>query len=288
MIPNGLGFAHRAPYLTPHFFRDKPVGRLLGPGITAEHLNDDTLGRTLDAIHAFGVEAFYHLVASSVVGQLGLGGAGGHLDATNAKGLKLTAVAGGRVAAQTRHAKKGRPAKGQEPGVVSYAIQGQLASRPDIHARQLQQKSAFIIATNDIDESILSDERVVEARKKDQRQVERGFRFLKDPLLMASTLFLKSPERIMALMAVMTLCPMVYAALEHRIRLGLEEHRQTFPDQKGHPAACPTARWVFLFTGIHVLLVGQITEVVLNLNTHHQTLLAILGEHHVDLYANSG
>ena len=51
--------------------------------------------------------------------------------------------------------KKGRPAKGQEPGVVSYAIQGQLASRLDIHARQLQQKSAFIIATNDINESIL-------------------------------------------------------------------------------------------------------------------------------------
>ena len=39
--------------------------------------------------------------------------------------------------------------------MVSYAIQGQLASRLDIHARQLQQKSAFIIATNDINESIL-------------------------------------------------------------------------------------------------------------------------------------
>ena len=50
------------------------------------------------------------------------------------KALKLTAVAEGRVAARTRHAKKGRPAKGQEPGVVSYAIKGQLASRLDIHA----------------------------------------------------------------------------------------------------------------------------------------------------------
>ncbi len=62
---------------------------------------------------------------------------------------------------------------------------------------------------------------------------------------MASTLFLKSPKRIMALMAVMTLCLMVYAALEHRIRQGLAEHRPTFPDQKGNPAECPTARWVF-------------------------------------------
>ena len=81
------------------------------------------------------------------------------------KGLKLTA----RIVPQARHAKKGRPAKGQEPGVVSYAVEGHLASRPDIHARQLQQKSCFIIATNDIDETVLSDGQVVEAYKKDQR-----------------------------------------------------------------------------------------------------------------------
>ena len=78
---------------------------------------------------------------------------------------------------------------------------------------------------------------------------------------MASTLFLKSPKRIMALMTVMTQRLMVYAALEHRIRQGLAEHRQMFPDQNGHPAECPTARWVFpFFTGIHVLLIGQIAE----------------------------
>ncbi len=41
MILIGLGFVQRALYLTPDFFRGKPVGRLLGPGITAEMLNDD-------------------------------------------------------------------------------------------------------------------------------------------------------------------------------------------------------------------------------------------------------
>ena len=83
MILIGLGFVQRALYLTPDFFRGKPVGRLLGPGITAEMLNDDALGRALDAIFAFGVEAFYFLLASDVVGQLGLSGAGGHLDSTS-------------------------------------------------------------------------------------------------------------------------------------------------------------------------------------------------------------
>jgi len=81
MILTGLGFVQRALYLTPDFFKGKPVGRLLGPGITAGMLNDDALGRALDAIFAFGVEAFYFLLASGVVKQLGLSGAGGHLDA---------------------------------------------------------------------------------------------------------------------------------------------------------------------------------------------------------------
>jgi len=49
MILNGLGFVNRALYLMPHFFKDKPVERLLGEGIEAEHLNDDALGRSLDA-----------------------------------------------------------------------------------------------------------------------------------------------------------------------------------------------------------------------------------------------
>ena len=50
-----------------------------------------------------------------------------------------------------------------------------------------------------------------------------GIRFLKDPLFLASSLFLKSPKRIMALMMVMTLCLLVYAALQHRIRQRLEQ-----------------------------------------------------------------
>jgi transposase len=45
MILNGLGFVNRALYLTTLFFRDKPVDRLIGEGIEAEHLNDDVLGR---------------------------------------------------------------------------------------------------------------------------------------------------------------------------------------------------------------------------------------------------
>jgi transposase len=40
MVLNGLGFTQGALYLTPHFFQDKPVELLIGPGIQADDLND--------------------------------------------------------------------------------------------------------------------------------------------------------------------------------------------------------------------------------------------------------
>jgi transposase len=68
---------------------------------------------------------------------------------------------------------------------------------------------------------------------KGQVHVERGSRFLKDPQFLASSLYLKKPERIMALLMAMTVCLLDYAALESRIRQALNAHAVTFPDQRG-------------------------------------------------------
>jgi len=55
MVLNGLGFTQSALYLTPHFFKDKPVDRLVGRNIVAEQLNDTTLGRAMDSIYQQGI-----------------------------------------------------------------------------------------------------------------------------------------------------------------------------------------------------------------------------------------
>jgi transposase len=70
MILNGLGFVNRARYLTPLFFEGKPLDRLLGPGIQAEHLNDDVLGRHLEALYEYGVNKLYPLLAVQAVQRL--------------------------------------------------------------------------------------------------------------------------------------------------------------------------------------------------------------------------
>jgi transposase len=83
MILNGLGFANRTLYLMPHFFKDKPIERLLGENIKAEHLNDDTLGRAMDSIHAYGTSNLYTQLAAQAVKRLGLSCTVGHLDSSS-------------------------------------------------------------------------------------------------------------------------------------------------------------------------------------------------------------
>jgi len=491
MILNGLGFINRALYLMPHFFKDKPVERLLGEGVRAEHLNDDTLGRSLDSIYAYDPEILYGQIAAQSVKRLGLSCHIGHIDTTSfhvdgaynsdqedvpegvihinqgysrdhrpdlnqvilqlisehqagiplwmealsgnssdkesfrqtlsahleqlhegvglslivadsalytAKTLQelgnfpwitrvpetiggtpelihavsdewmntrperaytaLGATYGGVkqrwlvVYTQSAHERaeqtvnkqhlkqsqaeynafttlanrsfacvadaeaalaylqkklkvialhdpnivevagfkgKGRPRKGQAPDAISYRIEAGVASVLETRRLKIQQKSCFILATNQLDESQLSAEDLLEHYTPGQQKVERGFRFLKDPWFMAHTLFLKSPKRIMALMMIMTLCLLVYGALEYRIRQTLQQHQQTFPTQIGTTTAKPTVRWVFqFFAGIHVLLIDSWQEIVLNCNIYHQQLLNLLGERYIRLYANSG
>jgi transposase len=486
MIINGLGFAQRALYLTPLFFQDKPVERLIGEGIQAEHLNDDTLGRALDEIYEYGPSELFTQCAIQIANTLNLNPRYGHLDSTSlhvdgeynsneeeqdgviriTKGysrdhrpdlnqlvlqlicerqsgipLLMKSISGNKsdkdsfretikshigqlktdfgmeyiiadsalyvaetlkemkdfwwisrvpetinlahdiidsVAAElmintneqafcslgavygdvkqhwvvvyspeaySRATKsvnkkvlatsesevkkfeylckqgfaceadaqqalikfekelqstllintkivslphfngKGRPAKDRKPDSYSYHIDGCMASQLQYRNSLLQRKSCFILATNQLDNEALTPEAMI-AAYKDQQKVERGFRFLKDPLFMASTLFLKSPKRIMALMMVMTLCLAVYAALELSIRKVLRDSNELFPNQKGKLIANPTARWVFqFFTGIHVVVVDCMNEVVLGLNEYHLLLLRLLGEPYQEIYA---
>ena len=172
-----------------------------------------------------------------------------------------------------------------DPSRLSYRLRGELVQSEEREQALIWRKSLFILATNECDEAVLSNADLL-AGYKGQHKVERGFRFLKDPLFLASSLYVKSERRVMALLMVMTLCLLVYAALEWRIRQGLGEQNQAFPDQKGKPSARPTARWVFQsFVGIHVLRVGA-QELVLNVQAHHQVILSVLGQNYTQKYAS--
>jgi transposase len=83
MVLNGLGFVNRALYLTPQFFQNKPVERLIGAGISAAQLNDDALGRALDALYEADVTLLFSLVTAEACRRLGLQECVAHWDTTS-------------------------------------------------------------------------------------------------------------------------------------------------------------------------------------------------------------
>ena len=208
-----------------------------------------------------------------------------HALQTFTQGLQASRLEGGTIHTVVRYGKRGRPARATAAAQVQYVVQGALASSLAYHQALRETKSCFILATNECDTTVLPAAAVLSGYKK-QSVAERGFRFLKDPSFLASSLYLKKPERIMALLMVMTVCLLVYAALEYRIRQALQAHHETFPNQKSRPVQTPTVRWVFhYFGGIHVLLgIGE-GPCVLNLHTQHQLLLRLLGPPYEALYS---
>jgi len=503
MVLNGLGFANRRLYLMPEFFRNKPTERLVGAGISPEHLNDDALGKALDTLYAFGLTELYRLIARQAAERLGLGGTVtmGHLDTTsfhvdgryNSEGdddddfdeeagvirvskgysrdhrddlnqvvlelitesranlpmmmrplsgnasdktsfkdaierhvgqlrgddgtppsmvvldsagftreclaacqrqglgwvmsvpstvgearrrledvdpeklrplmegyrysafwttyagvkqrwlviyseaarkraakrvdkqllkqgdeerkafdelrreafhcpqdarralaafretLGMLEVHGADVIERRHYKSAGKPAADAVPESIGYHLDGALAAPIAVRERRLIRRSCFIVATNELDEGVLEDPEVLRAYKGQSSKVERGFRFLKDPMFLASTLYLKRVERVMALLMVMTVCLLVYAALEYRIRQTLAEHEESVPDQKGKPTRRPTAKWIFeLFMDVHLLTITAektIRRLVLNLREELKTLLKLMGQTYMELYS---
>jgi transposase len=479
MVLNGLGFVNQRLYLVPEFFRNKPVERLLGPGITADQLNDDTLGRTLDAIYASNPTEVYASVAANSCEILGLKPQYAHLDSTSfhvdgrynaddppkegviwitkgysrdhrpelnqcilnlivesqasipiymsaasgnsddktgfrsllqthidalqnvheftyvvadsalyventlktlaerllfisrmpetlsiakdlldkvavslmhrideryqyqefggvyggvkqrwiivysqqaydrdiqtlnrrtlrqsvreqktfaklcrrpfacredahrawekfQKTLTYTSMPDLHIREQLRYAQRGKPKKGERPKRVEYFLAGSVASCLEKRAQRVRIQGMFVLATNELDADRLPATEVL-AGYKGQSHAENGFRFLKHPEFLASALFLQKPERIMALLMTMTVCLMVYAALEYRIQQRLQQQGHTVLSQNNKPTDRPTARWIFhCFVGIHVLFHNGQCMGILNLDERHWQIINLL------------
>lgn len=125
-----------------------------------------------------------------------------------AQSLRVTELPQVTIRPLARSGKRGRPGPGTQPGQVVYQIAGALASSLATREAQIPQHRCFILATNELDDTQLPTGELLDGYKG-QAHAERGFRFLKDPQFLASSLYLKKPERIMALLLVMTVCLLV-------------------------------------------------------------------------------
>ena len=182
--------------------------------------------------------------------------------------------------------RKGRPAKETAP-TQRWQCQATLTLNAERLAEEGRRRACFIVGTNILDPAQLSDEGLIGTYKQ-QDGVERGFRFLKDPLFLASSVFVKKPERIVALSFIMVLCLLVYRLAEYRLRARLAETGQTLPNQINKPTSTPTMRWVFqCFEGIDLLVIstsGSVTTLVLHLRPFHEQVLRLLGPPYQKFY----
>ena len=72
MIINGLGFTQLPMTLTPNFFETKPVDILFRDGVEASHFNRFKLGRALDDVHKYGIEALFSEIAINACEKEGI------------------------------------------------------------------------------------------------------------------------------------------------------------------------------------------------------------------------
>jgi transposase len=180
------------------------------------------------------------------------------------------------IVEKCHYSRRGKPRSQEQPTRHSYQVQAVLSLNTDRVQALQKQAGRFVLATNHLDKELLSDEEVL-VYYKQQQGVERGFRFLKDPLFFASSVFLKTPERIMALAFIMTLCLLVYSLGQRQLRLVLKEQGETVLNQLGKPTQSPTLRWIFQrMRGIHLVVLND-CEQIINLTLERERILRFFG-----------
>jgi transposase len=186
-----------------------------------------------------------------------------------------------------KHKQNGRPKNGVSGEIVGYKLQGEVIKDTNKIDLARLMKGRFILATNQLNTDLLPDEKILSEYKK-QSKTESGFKFIKDNSFEVSSIFLKKPERVAALMMIMTLCLMVYSVAQYRLRESLKELNEHVPNQNGKLTQNPTMKRVFkLFQGVQVLtvVINDIAQVlVINLNITLKNILKYFGARAMEIY----
>jgi transposase len=310
MILNGLSMMSQPLYMFPKFFELIACEHLIGTGVKPEYLNDDKLGRILDKLFIKGldyaqkkitygdIEQRWLVVQSQDRKKSDLEELSKKIEKalinTQAKLKKLAqekfaCVADARKEltkiskgfkyhqVETIETLEKIPNIKEENQSKYYQISAIVSENKDVIDQEILSAGRFIIATNVLSDKELCNEKML-SEYKAQQSCERGFSFLKNPLFLADSIFLKSPERIEALAVIMGLCLLVYTLAQREIRAALKSLNYTVKNQLGKAINNPTMRWIFqCFQSVHLVNFQQKTEFC-NLTSEMKYILLFLPE----------
>ncbi len=295
IILNGLGFVAQPLYLFSNFFKDKAVEHLLGAGVKAEELNDDKLGRVMDKLYKYGLNNIFLIIGLSVIKKYKISKK--ILDRLEKEAEKARKEINKIIKLEFEQVSLALTAIEQIQAKLKYhqIVQIETFSKvnkkgQEIHTvtcRSIENKELvddiknqagkFILATNILSETELETSEILTVYKQ-QQSCESGFRFLKDPLFFADSLFVKNPERVETMMMLMGLSLLVYTIGQRQIRNSLKARESSVKNQLNKATDRPTLRWIFqCFQGIHYFQLDEI-ERISNLTEERCRILEFLPE----------
>ncbi len=83
MILNGLRFVSAPLHLFGQFFASKATEHLLGEGVLVEYLNDERIGRVLDALYQRGISDVFVLICLKAAQKFRVECKSAHLDSSS-------------------------------------------------------------------------------------------------------------------------------------------------------------------------------------------------------------
>ncbi len=156
---------------------------------------------------------------------------------------------------------RGRPPKNgiRKVASVRYILKAQAEEKTEEIEKKRDQAGCFVLLTNVPRQGDMSETGTeLLYAYKEQYGIERNFSFLKDPLIV-NGLFLKKPERIEVLGAILLMALLIWNLIEHCLRQHVKECSVTLPGWDGKPTRRPTAFMMSTkFIGLMVVKVAGV------------------------------
>ena len=182
---------------------------------------------------------------------------------------------------------KGRPNKDQTPIGQAYKITSTIEQNIKEIEIIKSHKCKFIIATNQLDVTVLPDNMLL-STYKEQSGTEKGFKFIKDNSFEIDSVFLKKPERIDALLMIMVLCLMVYSYAQFFLYKELDKNNETILSQVYKPTNRPSLKWIYkLLDGVvivNIVINNELRHVILNLSDTLRKVIRCFGDNACKIY----
>lgn len=181
---------------------------------------------------------------------------------------------------------RGRPPKNGKRKVsrIRYVLKASIEEKSEQVKQRQEESGCFVLLTNVPQEGDMAETGAALLQAyKEQYGIEKNFSFLKDPLIV-NDIFLKKPERIEALGAVLLISLMIWNLIEHTLRQYIKEYEITLPGWDKKQTTRPTAFMMSTkFLGLQVVRVAGMCQLATPLTDGQKRYLNALNLSEADL-----